>query len=73
MTLDLLGGNWKLVCLVLKMVTISLTLHVDGKVHLLAIAINNKYKNLEIEQLSFFNRRFPIENFTRYRLRFSDF
>ena len=37
----------------LKIGSISLNFHVDGKTHLLAIVLKSKYRDLEIEQLSF--------------------
>ena len=42
----------------LKIGSISLIFHVDGKTHLLAIVLKSRYRDLEIEQLSFFKRVF---------------
>ena len=43
----------------LKIGTVSLNFHVDGKTHLIAIVLKSRYRDLEIEQFSFFKRMFP--------------
>ena len=57
-----IGQQLKTICLfpVLKMKTISLTFHVDGKTHLLDIVRNNECKDLEKEHMNFFIRGFPM-------------
>ena len=61
-TVSRLIGRWfETSCLSpsLKIGSISLIFHVDGKTHLFAIVLKSKYRDLEIEQLSFFKRMFP--------------